>query len=44
MSVLNIQNSTKSTGFSGDTNNWNIARHDVYGTQFLEARENFQDN
>ena len=44
MSVLvsNIQNSIKSAGFSGVANDWHIAKHDVYGTQFLEAWENMK--
>ena len=32
-----IVNSISRSGFDANTNNWHIARHDVYGAAFLEA-------
>ena len=44
VSVSNIQNSVKSAGFADDAKEWHIAKHDVYGAEFLKAWMNCQDN
>ena len=44
LSVLNIQNSIKSSGFSVVANYWHVSKRGVKVTQFLEALENCQEN
>ena len=40
VSVSNIKNSITSAGFSTDFKQWHIAKHDVYGNDFIQAWEN----